>query len=321
MSAVPSVGVVGVGYMGSLHAGKLCTLAEEGEVRFSGVVDTDPSRAAEVGERFGVRVLDGLEALAEESDAVIVAVPTVQHARVAATLLESGRDVLVEKPIAATREDARRLIELARRETRVLQIGHVERFSEALRKLLPMIHGPRFIEVHRIGPYPGRATDVGVVLDLMIHDLDLILALAGSDVVQVEAIGVAVLSHTEDIANARIRFANGCIANVTASRVSVEPLRRIRFFQSDAYVSIDFMTGRVQILRRDGFPGSDPPPKIHGEELTLSRGDSLLAQDRAFVRAVVERTPPEVTGQDGYRALDLALRIRESLPPLEELMA
>jgi predicted dehydrogenase len=235
-------------------------------------------------------------------------------------LLEAGIDVLVEKPIASTREEARRMIEVARGGKRILQVGHIERFSGTFRELLPTLHHPRFIEVHRIGPYPGRAVDVGVVLDLMIHDLDLILHLAGSEIDHVEGIGVAVLSRTEDIANARLRFANGCIVNITASRVSLETLRRIRFFQADAYVSIDFVSGRVVVARRKGEPGSDPPPEIQAQEYAFARGDALLEHDRAFVRAVRERSAPEVTGEDGYRALDLALRIQESLPPLEELL-
>ena len=320
MSSVPGIGVVGVGYIGAFHVEKLVSLAEEGVLRVAGIFDTDPERAREIGERHGVPVLESVEDLARVADAAVVAAPTVKHAEIGAVLLEAGLDVLLEKPMATTREEARQLVELARRRGRILQVGHVERFSGAFRTLLPTLSRPRFIEAHRIGPYPARATDAGVVLDLMIHDLDLILQLAGSEVEHVEAIGVAVLSHTEDIANARIRFANGCIANLTASRVSLESLRRIRFFQSDAYVSIDFGTGTVRVVRREGSPGSDPPPKIHVEKFALELGDSLLAENRAFAEAVRDRKPPEVSGEDAYRALDVALRIQESLPSLEELL-
>jgi predicted dehydrogenase len=320
VTAVPSVGVVGTGHMGRLHVEKLVQLAGEGRARVAGVYDIATEKAREVAEGLGVPVFDGIETLAEAADAAIVAAPTVEHAAIGGQLLEAGVDLLIEKPIATTRDDARSLIERARAGHRILQVGHIERFSRAVQTLAPMLSRPRFIEVHRIGPYPGRATDVGVVLDLMIHDLDLILRIGGSEVESVEAIGIAVLSGTEDIANARLRFANGCVANITASRVSIEPLRRIRFFQSDAYVSIDFMTGRVRIVRREGEPGKDPPPKILLEEHELERGDALLAQDRAFLDAVRTRNEPEVTGEDGYRALDLALRIQESLPSLEELM-
>ncbi|MEE8557728.1 MAG: Gfo/Idh/MocA family oxidoreductase [Myxococcota bacterium] len=320
MSGIPAVGVVGAGHIGRLHVEKLALLANEGAVRIAGIIDPDADRAREVGKRYGAPVLDGLDRLAREADAVIVAAPTTLHASIGGALLRANVDVLLEKPIATTREEARELIEIARKRERVLQVGHVERFSSAFRSLLPTLNRPRFIEVHRMGPYPGRATDVGVVLDLMIHDLDLILRLAGAEPQSVEGVGVAVLSATEDIANARVRFANGCIANLTSSRVSLEPLRRIRFFQADAYVSIDFSTGDVAVVRRVGIPGGDPPPKIYAEKLSLETGDSLLAQDRSFVDAVRERGTPEVTGEDGYRALDLALRIQESLPPLEELM-
>jgi predicted dehydrogenase len=316
----PAVAVIGVGHIGALHVEKLSRLAEEGGVRLAGIVDRNPDRAQPVAERYGIPILEGIEALTGVADAAVVAAPTIEHAAIGSALLEAGLDLLLEKPIATTREDARRLIELAARGKRVLQVGHVERFSAAFRTLLPTLTRPRFIEAHRIGPYPGRATDAGVVLDLMIHDLDLILRLAGSEVEHVEAVGIAVLSQTEDIANARVRFANGCIANITASRVSLEPLRRIRFFQSDAYVSIDLGTGEVRVVRREGLPGSDPPPKIYAEKLNLERGDALLAQDRAFVEAVRERKAPEVTGEDGYRALDVALRIQEGLPTLEELL-
>jgi predicted dehydrogenase len=224
---------------------------------------------------------------------------------------------LIEKPIAATREEARALIETARAGARVLQVGHVERFSSALRAVLPVLKQPRFIEAHRIGQYPARGTDVSVVLDLMIHDLDIVSQLAGAEVDRVEAVGVPVLSTTEDIANARVTFANGCILNLTASRVSLEKMRKIRVFQADAYLSIDLGEHKITIVRREGTPGKDDL-KIHAENLEFDPEDALLAQDRAFVTAVRERSTPEVTGEDGYRALDLALRIQESIPPLEE---
>ena len=245
--------------------------------------------------------------------------PTIEHARVAVPLLRAGLDVFVEKPVAASREAAHEIIEAARCGERILQVGHVERFSSALRAVLPVLTRPRFIEAHRIGPFPDRATDVSVVLDLMIHDLDIVAQLAGADVERVEAIGVPVLSSTEDIANARIRFTNGCILNLTASRVSLEPLRKIRIFQADAYISIDFLGNKITLARREGAPDAAAPPKIVVEHFELDPGDALLAQDRAFLEAVRDRTPPQVSGEDGYRALDLALRIQESIPPLEEL--
>ena len=315
----PAIAVVGVGHMGTLHAEKLAQLDREGAARFAGLCDLDPARASEVGERLGAPVLSGLGDVAAHADAACVAVPTIEHARVAGELLRAGVDVLVEKPIATEREEARRLIEQARAGDRVLQVGHVERFSRVFRAIFPVLDRPRFIEAHRLGPYPGRATDVGVVLDLMIHDLDIISSLAGAEVARVEAIGVPVLSTTEDIANARVTFANGCVVNITASRVSVERMRKIRVFQADAYVSIDFAANQVTILRREGLPGGDALPKISGETLEIDAGDALLLQDRAFVEAVASRGEPPVSGEDGYRALDLALRIQESMPPMDEL--
>jgi predicted dehydrogenase len=282
------------------------------------VCDVDPARAGALATRFGVEALASHDKLPGCAEAAVVAVPTVEHARVAGELLAAGLDVLVEKPIAATRAQARELIETARAGGRVLQVGHVERFARAFREIQPVLSRPRFIEAHRIGPYPARATDVSVVLDLMIHDLDIVALLAGAEVERVEAVGVPVLSKTEDIANARVRFANGCILNLTASRVSLERMRKIRLFQTDAYISIDFGANKITVVRREPALEPDGVPRIRAETLELDGGDALLAQDRAFAQAVRERGAPVVSGEDGYRALDLALRIQESIPPLEE---
>ncbi len=314
----PRIAVIGAGHMGAFHAEKLAQLEREGKARLACVCDADPARAAEVAGKYGVRALREPGQVREFADAACIAVPTMEHARVARELLEAGLDVLVEKPIATTREDARQLIELAQRRGRVLQVGHIERFSRAFAAIRPVLNRPRFIEAHRIGPYPGRATDVSVILDVMIHDLDIVASLAGAEVERVEAVGVPVLSTSEDIANARVRFVNGCILNLTASRVSLETLRKVRLFQSDAYISIDFGENSLTIVRREGRLGAGETPRIHVEKLELDSGDALLAQDRAFAVSVRERTKPEVTGEDGYRALDLALRIEESIERLEE---
>jgi predicted dehydrogenase len=313
----PRIAVVGVGYMGRLHAEKLAALATEGALVFAGVSDVDVARAGEIASKLGVPVLETLERVAAAADAACVAVPTLEHARVAGWLLDAGLDVLVEKPIATTRADARSLIARAHAGSRILQVGHIERFSRAFRAIRPALSRPRFIEAHRIGPYPARATDVSVVLDLMIHDLDIVAELAGHEVARVEAVGVAVLSKTEDIANARLRLANGCVVNLTASRVSLERLRKVRLFQSDAYVSIDLGENKITIVRRQGAPGGAEPPRISAEKLEFDAADALLAQDRAFAESVRTRAEPEVSGEDGYRALDLALRIQESIEPIE----
>ena len=314
---LPRIAVVGVGYMGRLHAEKLAALAEEGVLVFAGVSDVDVARAGEIAAKHGVPVLETLEHVARAADAACVAAPTLEHARVAGWLLDAGLDVLVEKPIATTRADARDLIARAQSHRRILQVGHIERFSRAFREIRPALSRPRFIEAHRIGPYPARATDVSVVLDLMIHDLDIVAELAGHEVERVEAVGVSVLSRTEDIANARLRLANGCIVNLTASRVSLERMRKMRLFQSDAYVSIDLGENKITIVRRQGAPGGAEPPRITAEKLEFDAADALLAQDRAFAECVRTRAEPEVSGEDGYRALDLALRIQEAIEPIE----
>ena len=314
---LPRIAVVGVGYMGRLHAEKLATLAREGVLAFAGVCDVDPARASEIAGKHDVPVLETLARVVQAADAACVAVPTVEHARVAGLLLDAGLDVLVEKPIATSRPDARSLRERAAARGRILQVGHIERFSRAFRAIRPALSRPRFIEAHRIGPYPARATDVSVVLDLMIHDLDIVAELAGHEVASVDAVGVSVLSRTEDIANARLRLVNGCVVNLTASRVSLERLRKVRLFQSDAYVSIDLGENKITIVRREGAPGGAEAPRITAEKLEFDAADALLAQDRAFAESVRTRAEPEVSGEDGYRALDLALRIQEAIEPID----
>ena len=288
--------------MGRFHAEKLAQLAGEGAIALAGVCDADPERAEEVARKLGTAVLRRVEDVARAADAAVVAVPTSHHARIAAQLLEAGLDCLVE---------------LAKAHGRVLQVGHIERFSRAFRAIRPALGRPRFIEAHRIGPYPARATDVSVVLDLMIHDLDIVAELAGSEVERVEAVGVPVLSKTEDIANARLRLAGGCVVNLTASRVSLEKLRKVRLFQSDAYVSLDLGENRITLVRREGAPGGAEAPRITAEKLEFDAADALLAQDRAFAECVRTRAEPEVSGADGERALDLALRIQEAIEPVE----
>ncbi len=313
----PRIAVVGVGHMGRFHADKLAQLAGEGLVELAGVCDADRARAAETAQKHGTVVLDRIEDVAARADAAVIAVPTSLHAQTAEWLLTAGLDCLVEKPIATTRADARRIVDLARAKGRILQVGHIERFSRAFQAIRPALTRPRFVEAHRIGPYPARATDVSVVLDLMIHDLDIVAELAGAEVERVEAVGVAVLSQTEDIANARLRLAGGCIVNLTASRVSLERLRKVRLFQSDAYVSLDLGENKITLVRREGTPEGGAPPRIVSDKLEFDAGDALLAQDRAFAECVRTRTEPEVSGEDGYRALDLALRIQESIEPIE----
>lgn len=300
--------VVGVGYLGRFHAEKF---AAHPDVDLVAVVDVDPARARTVGDALGVPVLTDHRALAGKVDGVSVAVPTVQHHDVTGDLLDAGIDVLVEKPMTTSLDQGRDLIERASRAGRILQVGHLERFNPALRPLDGQIRQPRFIECQRMAPFMDRGTDVDVVLDLMIHDLDLVLSMVPSSLRAVEAAGVPVLTESVDIANARLRFANGCIADITASRVSVKRERKLRVFQQDAYFSVDFDERRARICRR--VPSADGPPALEFQEIETQEGDALAAEIDAFVRAVRDRTPPPVTGWDGLRALEVAHVIRESV--------
>lgn len=299
--------VVGVGHLGRFHAEKYARIAE---AELVAVVDVDEARAREIAGKHGCEALTEHRALAGRVDAASVSVPTVAHHEVARDLLAEGIDVLVEKPITRTLAEADDLVRLAADRGAILQVGHVERFNQALVALGSRIHSPRFIESHRLSAFTGRATDVDVVLDLMIHDLDIIATLVQSDLATVEAVGVPILSEQADIANARVKFANGCIANITASRVSMNPVRKIRLFQPDAYISIDFQSNRIQIFRLDR---SGPQPEIAGEEIDIEKGDALEAEIRAFVDCVRTRERPLVSGVEGRTALAMAERVREAL--------
>ncbi|HVD76532.1 MAG TPA: Gfo/Idh/MocA family oxidoreductase [Vicinamibacteria bacterium] len=294
------VGVVGVGALGQHHARVYADLP--GAI-LAGIYDMSPSRAAEVAARHGVPAFAQLRELSDAADAISVAVPTVQHHRVARTLLEAGKDVLVEKPMTATLGEAEDLIGLASEKGAVLQVGHIERFNPAVDALRKAALQPRFIEVHRLSPFSPRSLDVDVVLDLMIHDLDIVLCLDGSGAVQVDAVGVPVLTSKVDIANARLRFASGLIANLTASRVSAEKVRKFRVFSPKTYISVDFAARSAQVYRLIQGEGG---PEITTERTAAPDEEPLRRQLTAFVTAVRERTVPAVTGADGLRALTLA---------------
>jgi predicted dehydrogenase len=251
--------------------------------------------------------------LLKELDAVSIAVPTTAHYRVAMDAMRSGVHVLLEKPITANVREARALVREAAGRKLVFQIGHVERFNPAVREAAALLSEPRFIECHRLGPFGGRGTDVDVVLDLMIHDLDLILSFVHSPVQRVQAVGVPVISANLDIANARLSFANGCVANVTASRVSARKQRKIRIFQEDAYVSMDFVEHTIQIFRRSFPHGRKSPPELSGELLETEKGDSLRDEIRSFLDCVRDGTRPLVSGVDGLAALETAFRILRNM--------
>ncbi len=301
--------VVGVGYLGRFHALKY---AAHADVDLVAVVDVDADRCRAVATEVGAEALGDHRALVGRVDCVSVAVNTQHHYAVARDLLVAGIDVLVEKPLTTMVGEGQELLELAVRGQRVLQVGHLERFNPAIRAIDGLVTQPRFIECQRLAPFTERGTDVDVVLDVMIHDIDLLLAMVPSPLRAVEAVGVPVLTPSVDIANARLRFANGCIANVTASRVSLKRERKFRIFQGNAYFSIDFDQRQVRVCRREaGIDGR--PPALSFEQLEVAGGDALANEIDAFVRAVRARETPPVTGWDGLRALEVAHVVRESV--------
>ncbi len=294
--------VVGAGRLGSLHASKYAAL--EG-VRLAWVVDTDLERAKRVAAEYGAETLPDYRELGGKADIATVASPGVTHHEIASYLLSAGYDVLLEKPMATTIEEARSLAEAARHSGGILQIGHLERFNPAIRHLRSIVNAPRFVECHRLAPFTERGTDVDVILDLMVHDLDVILSLNQADVVSVEAVGVAVLTDRIDVANARIRFADGLIANLNTSRVAPRRERKIRFFQSDAYISVDYEARRIQVYRKSPPPPGSVYPIISAEQIELGEADPLADEVTSFVAAVRNRAAPPVTAEDGLRTIEL----------------
>ena len=301
------IGVVGVGHLGQHHARLLASMPD---VTLVGVVDTRPGRADEIAAKYGVAGHTNVERLYGQVDAVSIAVPTESHVTVALPFIERGVAALVEKPIAGTVADADRLITAASARDVILAAGHTERFNPAVAAALPLVSHPRFIEVHRLGTFPERSLDIDVIFDLMIHDLDLLLASVKSEVASIEAVGVNVLTPKTDIANVRLRFADGCIANLTASRISRERVRKARFFQTDSYVSIDYAAQEVEVyrlMRSESMAAARPI--IQGGKLEITQQEPLLGELRDFVDAVRARRPPGVTGIAGREALALAERV------------
>ena len=313
--------VVGAGHMGRRHARKVDALAREGlPVRLIGVVDIIEQRASDLGRTLGVPYSVEAAELIARADAAVVAVSTVGHYEVVEQALLADCDVLVEKPIAATVVEGEALLALAERRGRVLQVGHLEWFNNAMCEIRDRIHGPRFIEAHRMGPYSHRATEVDVVRDLMIHDIEILQRLVGAEPSRIEAIGIPVLSDKADIANARLTFPDGCVANLTASRVSLAPMRRLRFFQSDGYFSVDFLEQTAAVVHR-AIPHDGAPPELKVEKIEVDRGDALLDQLRHFVNALRAGTKPAVDGAEGLAALRTAVRVTDAMPAVTSDMA
>ncbi len=303
------IAVVGVGHLGQHHAR---IYAELPGVELVAVADTSDSRRREVGTRLRVPAVADYRTLLGKVDAVSVVVPTLAHHAVARAFLASGSDVLVEKPMCRTLPEAEELVALARSGERILQVGHSERYNAAVQALVQQVQDPGFIEVHRIGPFPGRGTDVDVVLDLMIHDIDIVLTLVKSPVRTVSAVGVPVVSERADIANARLEFANGCVANLTASRVSGERLRKIRVFQRDTYFVLDYASQELCLFRQEVRDGA-VAERLTRIEVPVTRVEPLRQELVDFVTCSRTRRPPMVSGEAGRDAMAVATRIIELL--------
>ncbi|MFI4867630.1 MAG: Gfo/Idh/MocA family protein [Steroidobacteraceae bacterium] len=300
--------VVGVGYLGHFHAQKYALLEDCSLV---GVVDNQPETASRVAAELQATAYGDFRQLLGKVDAVSVVTPTPTHYDIARAFLESGAHVLVEKPITQTTAQAERLISAARQYGRVLQVGHLERFNPTILAAEPLLSRPRFIECHRLAPFKERGTDVNVVLDLMIHDIDLVQMIVGSPVANLDAIGTPVFSSEIDIANARLRFESGCVANVTASRVSLKSERKLRVFRDDAYLSIDLQQKILTVIRKRLAPVSEGQLPVLIEEQSFDQGDALLAEIQSFVAAIRGEQRVLVSGEDGLRALRTAIAITE----------
>jgi predicted dehydrogenase len=302
------VAVVGVGHLGRHHARLVATLPG---VEFVGVADVNAARANDIAAQYGGRGYPDWHALLGSVDAVTIAAPTAVHADIAAAFLDRRVHVLVEKPMTTTTEEADRLLALAHERGAILAVGHTERFNPAVAHVKSLLREPRFIEVHRLGTFPERSLDIDVVFDLMIHDLDLVLDIVGDEVTALEAVGVPVLTPRVDIANVRLRFANGCIANLTASRISRDRVRKIRFFQRDAYISVDYAAQEVELYRL--VPQAGQMPAIEGGKQVVEREEPLKLELEDFVDAIRTGRAPRVTGRQGRAALGLAERVVERM--------
>jgi predicted dehydrogenase len=303
--------VVGVGHLGSRHAR---IYSELPGVELVGVLDSDRERTKEIAEQYNCLPFTKLEDIPSSVEAISVVVPTDRHYEVAAELMERGYHLLIEKPITDNVSHARELLRLAERSNLLIQVGHVERFNPGILEIEKIVKAPRFIECHRNAPFQPRGTEVGVVLDLMIHDLDIILYLVSSPVASLEAVGATVLSQHEDIANARIKFKSGCIANITTSRVSPSKMRKIRIFQDDAYISLDYMAQTAQIYRKEAG-------RIFADELQIPRGEPLKLELESFMEAVRLGGKPQVPAEGSLAALEVAVAVTEEVAKSEKRLA
>jgi predicted dehydrogenase len=317
------IGVLGAGHLGKIH---IKCIQESGQFDLVGFYDPDPENASGVAERFGIRRFESPDALIDASQIVDIVTPTVSHFDCASRALRQARHVFIEKPLTTTLSEARKLIELAREANVKVQVGHVERFNPAFMAARPFFDNPMFIETHRLAQFNPRGTDVPVILDLMIHDLDIVLSVVNSPVRKISASGVAVVSDTPDIANARLEFNNGCVANLTASRISMKNMRKSRFFQKDGYIAVDFLDKETEIFRMKDVE-TDPDPlamildlgpgktkkQIWAEKPQVKPINAIKTELETFLESIEKNTEPLVTIQDGYNSLDLAYQIMEKI--------
>ena len=304
------IGVIGVGYLGKFHAEKYARMPD---VDLVGVVDVDQSRANDIAERLKTRVYAKYEDLFGQVDAVSVVTPTPMHYRISCDFLKQGVDTFIEKPMTTTLKEADELILLAKSKGLIIQVGHLERFNPAVMALADVIDGPRFIESHRLSLFKDRALDVSVVLDLMIHDIDILLNFTGCKIKKIHASGVAVITDRVDIANARLEFENGCVANVTTSRVSMKNKRKIRIFQKNAYISVDFAKREIATVMRGDTDGQNLIPGMQINNHRFEQEDPLDAELKSFIRSVFQRQESKVPGEAGRNALAVALNIVDQI--------
>jgi predicted dehydrogenase len=318
------VGVLGAGHLGKIHIRLLLELKDHFE--FVGFYDPNDAIAQAAMDQFGIKRYPSVSALLDEVDCIDIVTPTLSHFDCASQALRKSKHVFIEKPVTETIDEAKMLMELAREADVKVQVGHVERFNPALQAALPYFSKPMFIETHRLAQFNPRGTDVPVVLDLMIHDIDIILSVVKSGVKRISASGVAVVSDTPDITNARIEFDNGCVANLTASRISMKNMRKSRFFQKDAYISVDFLTKELEVVRMEDVHGEPDPldvvfdlgegkpvKKILFDKPSLEEINAIKEELRTFGEAIENDTIPIVTLEDGFRALDVAQQVLEKL--------
>ncbi len=305
------VGVVGVGYLGQHHAR---IYSELKNAELVGVVDVDFDRAKEIAKKFKTQAFKNHEELFGKVDAVSIVAPTVHHHALAKAFFEAGSDVLLEKPITVTVEEADELINISDAKDRIFQVGHLERFNSAVVKMVEMTTTPKFIECNRLSPFPDRSTDVDVVLDLMIHDIDIIMSLVKSPVKTISGVGIPVISKNVDIANARIEFESGCVANITSSRISIKKERKIRLFQPDTYISLNYQDQEIYAYHR--IPNKKDPegkPDIVGGKVKVVKEEPLKAELEAFLASVRDRSRPLVSGREGREALKIAMRVQQEI--------